>query len=91
MDDLDKILVGIFGIVALGSCIYQGYFAWFHPAEFKIILIQNTQRRSSWPFPKEALVEFNRKYGVWMARFGNVLLTIIILIIEANVFLNRIP
>ena len=87
MDDLIKLLTGLTGSIILCASFYQGYRAWFHPDELQIILIQDAQRRSSWPFSKEWIVELTKKYGVTASRVGTVLLVIVILIVEAIVFL----
>ena len=91
MDQLEKIFIGLVGIILLGFILHTGYFAWFHPDELQIILIQDAQRRSSWPFPKEAFVDFYRKYGILMTRITTILFALMFLIIGLLFILGYFP
>ena len=91
MDDLSKLLTGLTGFIILCASTYQGYRAWLHPDELQIIFIQDAQRRSSWPFSKELIVELTRKYGITATRIGTALLAIVVLLVEAKVLLSSNP
>ena len=77
---LNYIWIGFFVIIGIGSILYWGYLAWFHPDKLKEKLIKDAEKRSTWPFSKTYSVDFAEKHGVRMMRFNTLVGAVIILL-----------